>query len=142
MPAHRPDDPSRRPPVIPRQKSAPTRRPEAPAREPAGRSREAPGQPREPEVSGRQTVDLAHRIADAVLRCPDVADLSGGPFGTVATYLPGERFPGVALREDEVEVSVVVRLGRPIPEIANAVRAAVAPMVGNRRVNVHIGGLT
>ncbi|MEU3165307.1 hypothetical protein [Streptosporangium sp. NPDC006930] len=147
MPAHRPEDPSRRPPAIPRQKAAPTRGPEASAREPAGRSREATSAPRgtvatrEQEAPARETAGLAHRIADAVLRCPDVADLSGGPFGTVATYLPGERFPGVALRENEVEVSVVVRLGRPIPEIADAVRAAVAPMVGDRPVNVHIGGL-
>ncbi|MEU4830456.1 hypothetical protein [Streptosporangium sp. NPDC023615] len=81
-------------------------------------------------------------MADAVRRCPDVADLSGGPFGTVATYRPGEMMPGVALREDEVEVSVVVRLGRPLPEIAEEVRAAVAPMAGGRPVNVHIGGVT
>ncbi|WP_329085247.1 MULTISPECIES: hypothetical protein [unclassified Streptosporangium] len=96
---------------------------------------------REPEDPTREAASLAHRIADVVLRCPDVADLSGGPFGTVATYLPGERLPGVALRENEVEVSVVVRLGRPLPEIADEVRTAVAPMVGDRPVNVHIGGL-
>ncbi len=69
-------------------------------------------------------------------------DLSGGPFGTVATYLPGERLPGVALREDEVEISIVARMGRPLPEIADGVRAAIAPMVGDRPINVHIGGLT
>ncbi|MEU4538811.1 hypothetical protein AB0G15_28575 [Streptosporangium sp. NPDC023825] len=96
---------------------------------------------REPEGPVLGAAGLAHRIADAVRRCPDVVDLSGGPFGTVATYLPGERLAGVALRENEVEVSVVVRLGRPLPEIADGVRAAVAPMVGDRPVNVHIGGL-
>ncbi|MFF5208789.1 hypothetical protein [Streptosporangium sp. NPDC000396] len=85
--------------------------------------------------------ELAHEIADTVRRCPDVADLSGGPFGTVATYLPGERVSGVALREDEVEVSIVVERGRPLPEIADDVRAALAPLVGNRSVNVHIGGM-
>ncbi|MEV8633454.1 hypothetical protein AB0395_17510 [Streptosporangium sp. NPDC051023] len=85
--------------------------------------------------------ELAHEIAEAVRRCPDVADLSGGPFGTVATYLPGERVSGVALREDEVEVSVVVQPGRPLPEIADEVRAALAPLVGDRAVNVHIGGM-
>ncbi|GAA3005341.1 hypothetical protein [Streptosporangium longisporum] len=85
---------------------------------------------------------LARGMADAVRRCPDVVDLSGGPFGTVATYMPGEMMPGVALREDEVEVSIVVRLGRPLPEIAEEVRAAVASMAGDRPVNVHIGGVT
>ncbi|MGS2640814.1 hypothetical protein [Streptosporangium sp. LJ11] len=154
---------------VPRQKAAPA--PADPARGPAGQSRETgrgretgetarparePGAParaapgpardtavvtREPENPVFGATDLAHRIAYAVRRCPDVVDLSGGPFGTVATYLPGERLAGVALRENEVEVSVVVRLGRPLPEIADGVRAAVAPMVGNRPVNVHIGGL-
>ncbi|MEV7012737.1 hypothetical protein [Streptosporangium sp. NPDC051022] len=85
--------------------------------------------------------ELAHEIAEAVRNCPDVADLSGGPFGTVATYLPGERVSGVALRENEVEVSVVVQPGRPLPEIADEVRAALAPLVGDRPVNVHIGGI-
>jgi hypothetical protein len=156
-PAHRSEDPSRRPASVPRQKAAPPRRQEDPGRGPAGQGREtrAPAGPgREAEAPPRETVvareqenparrasGLAHRIADTVLRCPDVVDLSGGPFGTVATYLPGERLPGVALRENEVEVSVVVRLGRPLPEIADEMRAAVAPMVGDRPVNVHIGGL-
>ncbi|GAA3421033.1 hypothetical protein GCM10018952_66360 [Streptosporangium vulgare] len=54
---------------------------------------------------------------------------------------PASGWAGVALREDEVEVSIVVRMGRPLPEIADGVRAAVAPMVGDRPVNVHIGGL-
>jgi len=85
--------------------------------------------------------ELAHEIADVVRRCPDVADLSGGPFGTVATYLPGERVSGVALRDDEVEVSIVVQPGRPLPEIADEVRVALASLVGDRTVNVHIGGI-
>ncbi|GHH70527.1 hypothetical protein GCM10017673_22550 [Streptosporangium violaceochromogenes] len=84
--------------------------------------------------------ELAHEIADAVRHCPDVAGLSGGPFGTVATYLPGERVSGVAVREDEVEVSIIARYGRPLPEIADEVRAALAPLVGDRPVNVYIGG--
>ncbi|MEU0517021.1 hypothetical protein [Streptosporangium sp. NPDC006007] len=85
--------------------------------------------------------ELAHEIADAVRRCPGVADLSGGPFGVVATYLPGEKIPGVALRDDEVEISIVVQPGRPLPEIADEVRTALAPLVGDRPVNVHIGGM-
>ncbi len=84
---------------------------------------------------------LAYEMAEVVRRCPDVADLTGGPFGTVATYLPGKRLSGIALREDEVEVSIVVQRGRPLPEIADEVRAALAPLVGDRAVNVHIGGI-
>ncbi|MET9069207.1 hypothetical protein ACWDR1_25625 [Streptosporangium sandarakinum] len=85
--------------------------------------------------------ELAHEVADAVRHCPGVAGLSGGPFGAVATYLPGEKVPGVAVRDDQVEVSIVVRPGRPLPEIAEDVRAALAPLVGGRPVNVHIGGI-
>ncbi|GAA4223588.1 putative alkaline shock family protein YloU [Streptosporangium album] len=85
--------------------------------------------------------ELAHEIAVAVRRCPDVADLSGGPFGTVATYLPGERVSGVAVRDGDVEISIVAQLGRPLPEIAEEVRTAVASLVGDRPVNVHIGGI-
>ncbi|WP_406312436.1 hypothetical protein OHA77_28065 [Streptosporangium sp. NBC_01639] len=85
--------------------------------------------------------DLAQEIADTVRRCPDVADLSSGPFGTVATYLPGERVSGVAVRDADVEVSIVAQLGRPLPEIAEEVRTAVAPLVGDRPVNVYIGGI-
>ncbi|WP_433244024.1 hypothetical protein ACQPYK_40930 [Streptosporangium sp. CA-135522] len=85
--------------------------------------------------------ELAHEIAAVVRRCPDVTDLSGGPFGTVATYLPGERVSGVAVRDHEVEVSIVVQMGRPLPEIAEEVRTALAPLVGDRPVNVHIGGI-
>jgi hypothetical protein len=85
--------------------------------------------------------DLADEVAGAVRRCPDVAELSSGPFETVATYLPGRTVSGVALRDDEVEVSIVVRQGRPLPEIADEVRAAIAPLVGGRPVNVHIGGM-
>jgi hypothetical protein len=87
------------------------------------------------------TADLADEVAGVVRRCPDVADLSNGPFATVATYLPGRKVSGVALRDDEVEVSIVVRQGRPLPEIADEVRAAIAPLVGGRPVNVHIGGM-
>ncbi|GAA2849319.1 hypothetical protein GCM10010517_06640 [Streptosporangium fragile] len=105
----------------------------APARETAGPARGAKG-----PAGGAG--GLARTVAATVRSHPDVADLTGGPFGTVATYLPGERVPGVALREDEVEVSIVVRLGRPLPEIADEVRVAVAPLVGGRPVNVHIGG--
>jgi uncharacterized alkaline shock family protein YloU len=91
------------------------------------------------EVVG--ATDLADEVAGAVRRCPDVAELSSGPFETVATYLPGRKVSGVALRDDEVEVSIVVRQGRPLPEIADEVRAAIAPLVGGRPVNVHIGGM-
>lgn len=84
---------------------------------------------------------LAHAIAERVRNCPGVAALSGGPYGTVATYLPGERLHGVAVRDDEVEIAIIARGGRPVYITADEVRAAIAPLVGGRPVNVAIDDL-
>ncbi|MFE3455073.1 hypothetical protein ACFXJ8_39730 [Nonomuraea sp. NPDC059194] len=84
---------------------------------------------------------LAQAIAERVRGCPHVVALSGGPFGAVATYLPGRRLPGVAVRDDEVEIAIVARGGQPVFITADEVRAAVAPMVGGRPVNVAIDDL-
>ncbi|XVQ85460.1 hypothetical protein ACQP2K_42850 [Microbispora siamensis] len=80
----------------------------------------------------------ARRIADRVLSCPDVADLSRGPFGVVATHLPGGLVPGVAVRDDAIEVDIVARYGRPLPEIADLVRDAIGDLAAGRRVDVTI----
>ncbi|MFD1935981.1 MULTISPECIES: hypothetical protein [Nonomuraea] len=84
---------------------------------------------------------LALAIAERVRSCPGVAALSGGPYGTVATYLPGERLPGVSVRDGEVEIAIIARGGRPVYITADEVRAAVAPMVEGRLVNVAIDDL-
>nr|WP_189181006.1 hypothetical protein [Microbispora rosea] len=77
-------------------------------------------------------------MAERVLACPDVADLSRGPFGVVATYLPGGLVPGVAVRDDAIEVDIVARYGRPLPEVADSVRDAIGGLAGGRRVDVTI----
>ncbi|MET9339530.1 MULTISPECIES: hypothetical protein [unclassified Nonomuraea] len=84
---------------------------------------------------------LAHAIAERVRNCPGVSALSGGPYGTVATYLPGERLAGVAVRDDQVEIAIVAKGGRPLYITADEVRMAVAPLVGSRPVNVAIDDL-
>ncbi|GAA2363584.1 hypothetical protein GCM10010404_17080 [Nonomuraea africana] len=84
---------------------------------------------------------LAHAIAERVRSCLGVADLSGGPFGTVATYLPGERLKGVAVRDDEVAIAIVARAGRPLLDTADEVRRAVVPLADGRLVNVSIEDL-
>src|SRR5690606_24097024 len=66
--------------------------------------------------------DLARALAERVRACPDVADLAAGPFGTIATYLPGGKVSGVAVRPGEVEIAIVARYGRPLPRIAEEVR--------------------
>ncbi|HEY3686540.1 MAG TPA: hypothetical protein VGL93_26135 [Streptosporangiaceae bacterium] len=84
----------------------------------------------------------AHAVADAALACPGVAALTGGPYGAVATYLPGGRIEGVALRDTEIEVRLVARYGIPLPEVAARVRAAVGPLAGGRDVAVVIDDLS
>ena len=72
---------------------------------------------------------LADRVADATLSVPGVTGLHAGSFGEVASYLPGRRVNGVRLRDDLAEVHVAVAMGRPLLEVAEAVRAAVAALV-------------
>lgn len=63
-------------------------------------------------------------VAAAVLEHPSVLRLDGGPFGSVASYLPGRRVWGVRLG-DPVEIAVVVSLGTPFGQIADGIAALV-----------------
>ena len=87
------------------------------------------------------TAELADRIVAAVTGCPGVAGLTQIPGAPVATYLPGRTVSGVAVRAGEVEVSVVARYGPPLPQIAEQVRRAVAPLVPDRVVDVVIADI-
>lgn len=78
----------------------------------------------------------ADRVAAAVLDVPGVHDLHGGLTGEVATLLPGRRVAGVRLRDDVCEIHVVIAWGAAVAETANAVRAAVDPLVDHRTVDV------
>jgi uncharacterized alkaline shock family protein YloU len=89
-----------------------------------------------------EVAELVDRIVAAVISCPGVAALTQLPGIPVATYLPGRTVSGVALRAGEVEVCVVARYGPPLPQIAEQVRQAVAPLVPDRVVNVVIGDIT
>ncbi len=77
-------------------------------------------------------------VAAAAASCPAVAGMAGGLYGEVATYLPGRRLVGVRLAGDELEVHVTAQWGTPLPEVADAVRLAVAPLAGGRPVTVYI----
>jgi hypothetical protein len=92
--------------------------------------------PHDPTAPGRGP--LSQRVADAVLSHPDVVRLSGGTFGSIATYLPGRRLVGVALGEGEepTRIGVVLRLGARVHATADALRALVAAETGARRVDV------
>jgi hypothetical protein len=80
----------------------------------------------------------ADAIASAARRCPAVADLYGGGLVQVATFLPGRRVEGVRLEEQRVLLSVVAAWGVPLVALADQVRAAVAPLAGGRRVDIHV----
>ncbi|HVL06495.1 MAG TPA: hypothetical protein VM388_10935 [Acidimicrobiales bacterium] len=77
-------------------------------------------------------------VAAAALGCPLIADLTGGRFGEVATYLPGRRITGVREVDGTVEVHVVARWGTPLPEVADVLRAAVEPHAGGVPVAVFV----
>ncbi len=77
-------------------------------------------------------------VVAAALSCPEVARMSGGLVGEVATYLPGRRVVGVRVRDEEVEVHIVARWGRPLTEVADAVHQAVRPVSGGRRSSVFV----
>jgi len=84
--------------------------------------------------------DPAERIAGVVLAHPAVHGLHAGPFGVIASYLPGRRVEGVRIAEDgsTVELAIVAEFGQPIPALAQQLRAAVRDVAGDVRVDVTI----
>jgi len=77
-------------------------------------------------------------VAAATLGCPLIADLTGGRFGEVATYRPGSRLVGVRMVDGAIELHVVAKWGAPLPEVAEVVRAAVAPYAEGLPVSVFV----
>ena len=88
-------------------------------------------------VPAQDTYD-ADVIAAATLTCPAVAGLHGGGPRVIATYLPGRRVDGVRIEDDRVLVSVVLVYGAPVTSLERQVRAALAPHVDGRLVDVHV----
>ena len=87
------------------------------------------------DPTGLRRADLARAAADAARTTAGVTRLDGGALGEFATYADGERVEGVRLgREDPstVRLRLVVAYGRPIPEIAADVEAAVRDRLGPR----------
>ncbi|UVS78025.1 hypothetical protein [Actinokineospora sp. UTMC 2448] len=83
--------------------------------------------------------DIADRLAAAVLAHPAVVRLDGGPFGTVATALPGRRVVGVGVdARGGVEVAVVLTADRPIPAVTAELRELVRGVAGGVPVDVHV----
>ncbi|HEY6421885.1 MAG TPA: hypothetical protein VIY28_01290 [Pseudonocardiaceae bacterium] len=83
---------------------------------------------------------LAEAVAAAVRAHPAVADLDGGPFGAIACYLPGRRVVGVRVGEpgEPVEVSVVARLGTPLPQLATELHRVITAVTGRSEIDLTI----
>jgi hypothetical protein len=97
-----------------------------------------PGSPEAPGLG-----PLPERIAEALLAHPGVAALSGGPYGTIASYLPGRRLPGIVLGDGEepTRIAVVLHYGAPVEATAADLRRIVAAASGARRVDVTVTDL-
>lgn len=74
---------------------------------------------------GRTAADIALLVAGV----PGVSRLHGGLFGEVATYLPGRRVSGVSLRDDRVEIHVVLDAAVPIRMTTQRIHAVVMSVV-------------
>ena len=78
----------------------------------------------------------------AIVRgCAGVSALDGGPFGEVASYLPGRTIPGVAVDDNRIRVQVRSNWGVPAADVAALITAALAPLAGPRPVDVAIADI-
>jgi hypothetical protein len=80
-------------------------------------------------------------VAAAARACPGVSGLDGGPFSGVASYLPGRKIEGIVVRDGRVTVQVRSRWAVPAPELAAVITAMLAPLTGNRPVDVVIADI-
>jgi hypothetical protein len=88
-------------------------------------------------------VALAERVAAAVTAHPAVACLHGGLYGAVVTYLPGRKLVGVRIGEadEPVEVAVVLRPERPIPDVVRGLRREVSRLCGGAAVDITVADI-
>lgn len=89
---------------------------------------------------GNPAPDSAETLRDAVKAVPGVAGLHGGPFGEIATYLPGRRVPGIRSDDTGTDVHVIVRHDADLQQTALAIHRVVAALTGGP-VRVHIDDL-
>lgn len=118
---------------------------------PGGEPTRAPHRPGSVFAEGPGSWDEAEQVATTVLSVPGVAGLHGGPFGEIATYLPGRRVRGVRITPEDphapagtarVEVHVVARYPTPVGTVASRVRAGLASLAGDRAVDVYVEDYT
>jgi uncharacterized alkaline shock family protein YloU len=91
-------------------------------------------------VTAADAAELSGQIAAAARSVEGVADLHGGTFGEIGTYVAGGRVAGIRIADGLVEVHVTLYWGCPIRATADAVRSAVQPLV-DRPVHVTVQDL-
>lgn len=99
--------------------------------------------PSPPDMPGSAPFDSTEidAIAAIVRGCAGVSALDSGPFGEVASYLPGRIVPGVAVDDSRIRVQVRSEWGIPATDVAARITAAVAPLAGPRPVDVTIADI-
>ena len=80
-------------------------------------------------------------VAMTVRACAGVSGLDGGRYGEVTTYLPGRAVHGVVVGGGRVRVQVRSAWGVEAPVLAAAITAALAPLTGDRAVDVAIADI-
>jgi len=80
-------------------------------------------------------------VAAAVRGCRSVDDLDAGLLGSAATYLPGRRIQGISVGEERVAIQVRGRWGASVHEMSTEIRAALAPLVAGRKIDVTISDI-
>lgn len=69
-------------------------------------------------------VPVERLVHDAVAAVPGVARLAAGRVSELATYLPGERIPGVRLTDDGLHVHVALKAAGDLRAVAGRVHQA------------------
>jgi hypothetical protein len=108
----------------------------------------APGQAAPPGPSSGRPADDAiidgidvDAVAAAVRACPGVSGLHGGRYGEVTTFLPGRVVRGVVVGGGRVRVQIRSAWGTQAPSLAAVITAALAPLTGNRPVDLAIADI-
>lgn len=93
-----------------------------------------------PDDDSATPAPVSEQVADAVRSHPSVVRLDSGDFGVITTHLPGRRITGVRAGEgeDPVEVAVVLRADRPLPEVVPELRALVTEVTGAVPVDITV----
>jgi hypothetical protein len=100
-----------------------------------------PGHPGPPASDAMVDGVDVDAVAAAVQACAGVSGLLGGRYGEVTTYLPGRAVGGVVVGGGRVQVQVRSAWGVEAPVLAAAITTALAPLTGNRPIDVAIADI-